>query len=159
MRRGLCRGALTFSYGRALQEDALKRLGRQGGVDLGRPEGVFHAREIERSGRCRNLQELDGKARGVTDSFRRRDAALRAPGATRQTIEPRILHHRDPLPGYAVNGRAIFAGLDMDFPRGNITAIMGPSGTGKTTLLRLITGQIRADSGSVLVAGEDMRYA
>ncbi len=59
--------------------------------------------------------------------------------------------------GYAVNGRAIFAGLDMDFPLGKITAIMGPSGTGKTTLLRLITGQIQADSGSIRVAGEDMR--
>ena len=56
-----------------------------------------------------------------------------------------------------MSGRAIFAGLDMDFPRGKITAIMGPSGTGKTTLLRLITGQIQADRGSVRVAGEDMR--
>jgi phospholipid/cholesterol/gamma-HCH transport system ATP-binding protein len=34
---------------------------------------------------------------------------------------------------------------------------MGPSGTGKTTLLRLVTGQVHADTGSILVAGEDMR--
>jgi phospholipid/cholesterol/gamma-HCH transport system ATP-binding protein len=59
--------------------------------------------------------------------------------------------------GYAVNGRPIFAGLDMDVPRGRITAVMGPSGTGKTTLLRLITGQVTADSGSIVVAGQDMR--
>ena len=60
--------------------------------------------------------------------------------------------------GYAVNGnRPVFAGLDMDIPRGRITAVMGPSGTGKTTLLRLITGQVRADSGSVMVAGEELR--
>jgi phospholipid/cholesterol/gamma-HCH transport system ATP-binding protein len=59
--------------------------------------------------------------------------------------------------GYAVNGRPVFEGLDMDVPRGRITAVMGPSGTGKTTLLRLITGQLRADSGSVVVAGQDMR--
>ena len=59
--------------------------------------------------------------------------------------------------GYAVNGnRPVFAGLDMDIPRGRITAVMGPSGTGKTTLLRLITGQVRADSGSVMVAGEEL---
>jgi phospholipid/cholesterol/gamma-HCH transport system ATP-binding protein len=59
--------------------------------------------------------------------------------------------------GYAVNGRPIFAGLDMEVPRGRITAVMGPSGTGKTTLLRLITGQVIADSGSIVVAGQDMR--
>jgi phospholipid/cholesterol/gamma-HCH transport system ATP-binding protein len=45
----------------------------------------------------------------------------------------------------------------MDIARGRVTAVMGPSGTGKTTLLRLITGQVRADSGTIEVAGEDMR--
>jgi phospholipid/cholesterol/gamma-HCH transport system ATP-binding protein len=59
--------------------------------------------------------------------------------------------------GYAVGGRPVFDGLDMLIPRGRVTAVMGPSGTGKTTLLRLITGQVRADSGSIHVAGEDMR--
>jgi phospholipid/cholesterol/gamma-HCH transport system ATP-binding protein len=59
--------------------------------------------------------------------------------------------------GYAVNGRPVFAGLDLEIPRGRITAIMGPSGTGKTTLLRLITGQVAADDGSIVVAGKDMR--
>jgi len=59
--------------------------------------------------------------------------------------------------GYAVSGRPIFDGLDMDVPRGKVTAVMGPSGTGKTTLLRLVTGQVRADTGSIHVAGEDMR--
>jgi phospholipid/cholesterol/gamma-HCH transport system ATP-binding protein len=59
--------------------------------------------------------------------------------------------------GYAINGRPVFSGLDMDIARGRITAIMGPSGTGKTTLLRLITGQVKADSGSIIVAGQDMR--
>jgi len=56
-----------------------------------------------------------------------------------------------------VGGRAVFTGLDMDIARGRITAIMGPSGTGKTTLLRLMTGQAMADSGSIVVAGADMR--
>jgi phospholipid/cholesterol/gamma-HCH transport system ATP-binding protein len=57
---------------------------------------------------------------------------------------------------YAVDGKPVFAGLDVEFVRGQITAIMGPSGTGKTTLLRLITGQIRADSGSVEVEGREV---
>jgi phospholipid/cholesterol/gamma-HCH transport system ATP-binding protein len=60
---------------------------------------------------------------------------------------------------YSVSGRAIFSGLDMDFPCGLITAVMGPSGTGKTTLLRLITGQVRATGGSIQVAGTDLRTA
>lgn len=51
----------------------------------------------------------------------------------------------------------MFAGLDIQIPRGKITAVMGPSGTGKTTLLRLITGQVSADSGEIQVAGQDMR--
>ena len=49
--------------------------------------------------------------------------------------------------------RKIFSGLDIDIPRGKITAIMGPSGTGKTTLLKLIGGQLRPDRGSVEVDG------
>jgi len=57
---------------------------------------------------------------------------------------------------YSVNGRAIFAGLDLTIQRGRITAIMGPSGTGKTTMLRLITGQIRPDRGSIWVDGRDV---
>ena len=51
----------------------------------------------------------------------------------------------------------MFAGLDVQIQRGLITAVMGPSGTGKTTLLRLITGQVLADSGSIEVAGENLR--
>jgi phospholipid/cholesterol/gamma-HCH transport system ATP-binding protein len=57
---------------------------------------------------------------------------------------------------YAVDGRPIFKGVDIRVRRGRITAIMGPSGTGKTTLLKLITAQIQADTGQVLVFGQDL---
>lgn len=57
---------------------------------------------------------------------------------------------------YAVGGRAIFDGLDITARRGRITAIMGPSGTGKTTLLKLITGQIHAQRGDIRVFGDDI---
>ncbi len=53
----------------------------------------------------------------------------------------------------------IFDRIDMAIPRGKISAIMGPSGTGKTTLLRLIGGQIKPQSGRVLVDGLDMAKA
>ncbi|MFC4259569.1 ABC transporter ATP-binding protein [Marinobacter lacisalsi] len=52
--------------------------------------------------------------------------------------------------------RRIFDGVSLRIPRGRITAIMGPSGTGKTTLLRLVGGQLKPDSGQVLVDGEDV---
>ena len=57
---------------------------------------------------------------------------------------------------YAVGDKPVFRGLDIAIGRGDITAIMGPSGTGKTTLLRLITGQIRADAGEVIVDGQNV---
>jgi phospholipid/cholesterol/gamma-HCH transport system ATP-binding protein len=65
-------------------------------------------------------------------------------------VEIRGLH-------YAVGRRPVFSGLDIDMRRGRITAIMGPSGTGKTTLLRLMTGQIAPDSGEIIVDGLNLR--
>lgn len=55
--------------------------------------------------------------------------------------------------------RVILDRVDLAIPRGKITAVMGPSGTGKTTLLRLIGGQIRARSGQVLVNDLNMGRA
>ena len=55
-----------------------------------------------------------------------------------------------------LNGKKVFDALDMDIPRGKVTAIMGPSGTGKTTLLKHITGQMRGDAGQVMVDGKNV---
>ncbi len=47
--------------------------------------------------------------------------------------------------------RKIFNNISLDIPRGKVTAIMGPSGTGKTTLLKLIGGQLTPSQGSIEV--------
>jgi len=57
---------------------------------------------------------------------------------------------------FAHGDRLIFDGIDLDIAPGGITAIMGPSGTGKTTLLKLIGGQLRPLTGSIRVYGEEV---
>ncbi len=64
-------------------------------------------------------------------------------------VEIRNLH-------FSRGSRVIFDGIDLDIRRGQVTAIMGPSGTGKTTLLKLIGGQLRPQSGSVVVDGQNV---
>jgi phospholipid/cholesterol/gamma-HCH transport system ATP-binding protein len=57
---------------------------------------------------------------------------------------------------FAHGERLIFDGIDLDIAPGRVTAIMGPSGTGKTTLLKIIGGQLHPLSGSVRVYGEEV---
>ncbi len=54
---------------------------------------------------------------------------------------------------FARGQRQIFKGLNISIARGQVTAIMGPSGTGKTTLLRLITRQLIPDRGTIHIDG------
>ena len=69
--------------------------------------------------------------------------------AARRLIDARDVH-------YTVGTHAVFSGLNVQVAAGTITAIMGPSGTGKTTLLRLIMGQIRPQSGQIRVFDQDV---
>lgn len=52
--------------------------------------------------------------------------------------------------------QTVLDGLTFDVPRGKCLAIMGPSGTGKSVILRHVIGLMRADSGVVAVEGRDM---
>jgi len=58
--------------------------------------------------------------------------------------------------GVAFDERRVFDGLDVAFERGRIAVVMGSSGGGKSTLLRLVGGLQRPDTGSVRVAGEEV---
>ena len=55
--------------------------------------------------------------------------------------------------------RIIYDDLSLSIPKGKVTAVMGPSGTGKTTLLKLIGGQLKCSQGSIVVGGTDVASA
>ncbi|MFA5625896.1 MAG: ABC transporter ATP-binding protein [Thiohalomonadaceae bacterium] len=57
---------------------------------------------------------------------------------------------------FSRGSRKIFDGVDLDIHRGQVTTIMGPSGTGKTTLLKLIGGQLRPSAGNITIDGQDV---
>ena len=66
---------------------------------------------------------------------------------TSPLVEVRDLH-------FSYGKRRILQGINLSIPRGKLVAILGASGVGKTTLLRLIGGQLRPDRGEVRVAGK-----
>ena len=70
-------------------------------------------------------------------------------------IDPPPLVEIDDV-NFAYGKRAILKGISLKVPKGKVVAIMGGSGCGKTTLLRLIGGQLRASQGRVMVNGQDV---
>jgi ABC-type Fe3+/spermidine/putrescine transport system ATPase subunit len=52
--------------------------------------------------------------------------------------------------------RRVLDGVSFEVPEGDILAVIGPSGGGKTTLFRVILGELRADAGRILVDGVDV---
>ena len=68
------------------------------------------------------------------------------------SVVPNLVEIRDLH--FSYGKRPILSGLQMDFPRGKVIAVMGGSGSGKTTVLRLIGGQIRPQKGQVKVQGQ-----
>ena len=54
---------------------------------------------------------------------------------------------------FSRGSKSIFRGLNIDIPRGKVTTILGPSGTGKTTLLKMIGGQLKGSQGTITVDG------
>lgn len=59
---------------------------------------------------------------------------------------------------FGYDRRAVLKGIDMVIPRGKVVAIMGGSGCGKTTILRLIGGALRPRAGRVVVAGQTVAH-
>jgi phospholipid/cholesterol/gamma-HCH transport system ATP-binding protein len=59
---------------------------------------------------------------------------------------------------FGYDRRALLKGVDMAIPRGRVVAIMGGSGCGKTTILRLIGGALRPKGGKIVVAGQSVAH-
>ena len=95
------------------------------------------------------IRPPDGALRGYCVTGSDKPALTSVASTADVLIDVRDLH-------YAIDERAIFDGINLQVRRGRITGIMGPSGTGKTTLLRLMTAQAFPDRGQVLAWGEDL---
>lgn len=74
--------------------------------------------------------------------------SAREPALCCQGIEKRFRGNGDLEPD-----RTVLAGVDLDVPPGSLTAVLGPSGGGKTTLLRIVAGLESADAGEVRLLG------
>ena len=73
-------------------------------------------------------------------------SSISMPEAGQTLVQIRDLH-------FSRGSNHIFRGLEVDIPRGKVTTILGPSGTGKTTLLKMIGGQLKPSQGSITVDG------
>jgi phospholipid/cholesterol/gamma-HCH transport system ATP-binding protein len=81
-------------------------------------------------------------------------AAPLSRSAGEHTLDDKIIEIRNLY--FSRDSRRIFRNLNLTIARGQVTAIMGPSGTGKTTLLQLITRQLVPDRGKIIVDGVDI---
>ncbi len=76
------------------------------------------------------------------------------PASVPTACEP-LVELKDVSFGYT-RARKILSGVTLTVPKGKLVAVMGGSGCGKTTILRLLCGQYRASSGEVLVSGQSV---
>ncbi|MDJ0823395.1 MAG: ATP-binding cassette domain-containing protein [Paracoccaceae bacterium] len=105
-------------------------------------EGIS-ARRKRNQGRVRALQELRAeRAAQITRQGAAAMALSSGPKSGRKVIEARGLAH-------AFADKPIVKGFDLTVMRGDRVAFVGPNGVGKTTLIRLLTGEMAPDAGSV----------
>lgn len=52
--------------------------------------------------------------------------------------------------------KTVLSGVNFDIPSGEIFGLLGPSGAGKTTLIKILTGQLAYEAGSVRILGENV---
>lgn len=102
--------------------------------------------------------------RGLSELGRMQDAARRIDGHMQQGTEPLRPTEKEAIPdapvlqlsniGYSQFGRSILSDFSLCVQAGEIVALKGPSGVGKSTALLLALGQLTPDTGHVLLAGQ-----
>lgn len=81
------------------------------------------------------------------------NSSLPSDGAAQEVL---LAQFKDVSFGYSQGGRLVLTRLNFKIPKGKVTALMGVSGGGKTTVIRLLSGQYRASAGSVLFDDQDV---
>ena len=114
---------------------------------FGRTLAVMHKMQ-------RKYQELvvdESALRAMRSMIESAECEVERSDGTREPTLERAIELRGVRLGY--DGAPVFDGLDLEIPRGSLTAVIGPSGAGKTTIVDLVTGLVRPDAGRVLVDG------
>ena len=83
------------------------------------------------------------------------------PARSERDLLPAAVHHDLGVRGltfaYGEHAAPVVRDLDLDVPEGGYLAVVGPSGTGKSTLANLLVGLLTPDRGSVRLGGVDLR--
>ncbi len=101
------------------------------------------ARTAKSKARIRNFDELAAREREM------RDGAVELQIPSGERLGDRVISFTGV--NYSIGGRTLIKDLSFDLPPGGIIGVIGKNGTGKTTLMKLIAGQLKADSGSIAI--------
>ncbi len=101
------------------------------------------ARTAKSKARIRNFDELAAREREM------RDGAVELQIPSGERLGDRVISFTGV--NYSIGGRTLIKDLSFDLPPGGIIGVIGKNGTGKTTLMKLIAGQLKPDSGSIAI--------
>jgi ABC-type branched-subunit amino acid transport system ATPase component/ABC-type branched-subunit amino acid transport system permease subunit len=161
-------GGAASALGPAAGVAALAAVTGAAGV-LGALEGVARERFDPMLASLLLLAVLALGGDGIVPALRRRflragERPERSPGVVAGAVGARATHAREPLL-VAENltkrfgALAAVNGVSLDVRPGEVCALIGPNGSGKTTVLRLLGGTLPVDGGRVLVSGDDVTFA